>query len=507
MEYKIQPWKHQLEAIERAKALPYFALFFEMGAGKTGTAINILRHKFAQSGELLRTLVFCPPIVCTNWREEWAKHSKIDLKNIHVLAGSGKKRVELFREKAFGQVKAPDGELSSTPIGCTFITNYEALLMDDLFVEFRKWNPQALVFDESHKLKNHTAKRTKRAETLANPRDSKTKQELPRPLVYILSGTPILNSPMDIFSQFQILDGGTSFGSNFFAFRARYFRDANSGMPKERYFPKWVPHPGTEEEFNRRIKSVGSRVLKSECLDLPPLVQVTHKVGMSPEQAKAYREMKQNFITYVNDKACVATIAITKALRLMQITSGFAAVKTTGEEDDAPEVRFTGTPKLEALRDLLEQLTPNHKVLVWAVWKENYQQIADVCNSLGVSFVEVHGGISPTRKNENVKRFQDDLSCRVFIGHPGSGGIGLNLTCSSYSIFYSRTFSLEHSLQAEARNHRGGSKEAGHERITRVDLTVEDTIDEIVTKKLAEKIEVGDKLLKDIVLNMSEQSN
>src|SRR6202041_1640309 len=112
-------------------------------------------------------------------------------------------------------------------------------------------------------------------------------------------------------------------------------------------------------------------------------------------------------------------------------------------------------------------------------------------NKMGIEFVEVHGGISAAQKQKNIEAFQTDPNVQIYLGHPGSGGIGVNLTISDTSIFYSRTFSLEHYLQARARNHRGGSKEAGHEKITHYDLVCEDTIDELAVQKLANKMNMS----------------
>lgn len=470
MEYLIPPWKHQFQAIERAKDLPHFALFMDMGVGKSGTTINILRHKFLYHKRILRTLILCPPIVLENWRSEFKKHSKIDSKKIVLLQGSGQKRLKTFLEHKDEQV--------------IFVANYESLLMGKLYEAFLQWAPEVLVFDESHKCKNHQAKRTKLATRLSDLAAYK----------YILSGTPILNSPMDIFSQFRILDGGASFEKNFFHFRAKYFYDKNAGFrQKQSYFPDWQIRPNFLEEINSKIFAKGMRVTKEECLDLPPLVRQEIAVEMSSDQAKLYESMKKDFVAYIGDVACVATMALTKALRLMQITSGYVKLED-GREAHLP------TPKAAALKELLEELTPNHKVLVWAVFRENYAQIREICTELNVGFVEVHGDISPSQKFRNVDSFNTDAHIRVFIGHPGSGGIGINLVSASYSIFYSRTFSLEQDLQAEARNHRGGSEI--HEKVTRIDLVCKGTIDELVVKKLASKEEISEKVLREISLSL-----
>ncbi len=472
MPFLVKPWEHQLQAIVRASSLHSYGLFFEMGAGKTMTAINILRWKYMQHKRLLRTLVLGPPIVVQNWKREFEMHSKVG-KSVHCLEGSGKKRSELFLKN------------SSLDQPAVFVTNYESLLMAELYQHLVNWQPEVIVFDESHKLKNLQAKRTKLAIKIADLAHYKL----------ILTGTPILNTPMDIFAQYRVMDGGKTFGKNFYVFRAQYFVDQNAGMPKDKYFPAWVPRQGALEELHHKIQPTSMVVKKADCLDLPPLVRQQVHVELSKEQAKLYNAMKKDFIAYVGDKACVATLAITKALRLQQIVSGFITF-AGGDGEDPRNVHLKENPRAQALQELLSEITPFHKCLVWAVFRENYATIRAVCDALGVKYVEVHGEVAPGARQKAVDSFNSDPDIRVFLGHPGSAGIGINLVGASYSIFYSRTFSLEQDLQAEARNYRGGSEI--HEKVTRLDLVATGTIDEAITAKLASKMEISDKVLRDI---------
>ncbi len=472
-------WAHQREAVERAKNLDEFALFFQVGTGKTATCINILRHKYAQNKRLLRTLILCPPIVIHNWQNEIKMHSKIKEWDIIPLVKSQKERCLAMKTFAFRH----DEKLESVPAGKIVITNYEAMLMLDLLKIIHKWQPEVIVCDESHRCKDPTAKRTKAVLDVAKSTRHR----------YILTGTPILNSAMDIFSQFLILDKGEAFGKNFFSFRAHYFYDKNAYLQKtNKYFPNWIPREKMVEEMNALIAEKSMRALKADCLDLPPLVTQNVYVELTPSQQRLYDSMKKDFVAYLGDQACVATLAITKALRLMQIASGFINVE--GMTDGVRKnIELADNPRSKALEELLREITPHSKVLVWAVFKENYNTIRGVCESLGVDFVEVHGDVSAAQKQENVQKFNADSKCRVLVGHPGSAGIGINLVAASYSIFYSRNFSLEQDLQAEARNYRAGSEM--HVSVTRINIVAKDTIDEHITEALAKKQGVAEVLL------------
>ncbi len=485
------PWGHQNKAIPHAITyLPGYGLFFDMGTGKTFTSIAMVIAHF--QGTLARVIIFCPPLVVPNWVEEWKKNTDVNMRDVIPLYGPGPKRLKTFLEQ------------SSRDTGKIFITNYESLLMKPLFEAMFNWAPQALIFDESHNCKSHSAQRSKKADELANPFNVKLRRKEKKPYTLILSGTPVLNSPMDLFQQFKILDGGERFGYNFFQFRGKFFRDRNAGMPKERYFPKWELMTGDKDGFDAeaRIKELMSdismRVLKSECLDLPPEISIIQKVGMSQQQARLYKEMKDDFVTFFNSQACTATLAIVKALRLMQITSGFVSVESR-DGDDIEQVAYDleNTPKDAALRELLQELVieGKHKVLIWSVWRHNYGRIQRICDELGIRSVQVNGDISSAQQRKNVDTFKNDPDCMVFSGHPGSGGIGINLVEAGYSIFYSRNFKLVEYLQARARNHRGGSLEQGHENITHYDLVCDGTIDELAVQKLASKFDMSEKLL------------
>ena len=479
-----KPWDHQRTAIERAWPLDEFGFLFDPGTGKTYTTINTLRLKYAKHGRLLKTLIIGPPIVLENWAKEIQEFSKIKKEDIVVLYGSGKERIKMM-DKIGDKAKIIITNYETLNMGTTRDHKKKVSLPGELFIKLEQWGPEIMVLDESHRCKTHNAARTKRAIRLAKFTNYR----------YILTGSLVLNDLMDVFTQFLFLDKGHTFGQNFFVFRGRYFVDKNAGMPKDRYFPNWQPKEGAYEEINRLIRRKAMYVNKAECLDLPPMVRKTIPVGMSKPQEKAYNEMKQQLVAYIDGKAAVAELALTKALRLQQIVSGFVNVEEGGGKRAAE--KFKKHPRREALKELLADIAPYHKVLVWAVFKENYSDIREVCEELKLDYVEVHGEVTAKSKNDAVHRLNNDPDCRVLIGHPGSGGIGINLVAASHAIFYSRSFSLEYEIQAEARNYRGGSEI--HEKVTRIDLVTRNTIDEQVMLALASKKNIGYQVLKEMV--------
>jgi SNF2 family DNA or RNA helicase len=287
------------------------------------------------------------------------------------------------------------------------------------------------------------------------------------------------------------MDGGATFGPNFYAFRDKYFEDKNASMRgMQNYFPNWQPRAKMQDELAERLSLSSMVVKKEECLDLPPLLKKVIQVQMTKEQIAAYNMMKNDFIAFIEgeheeNKAVVAQLAITKALRLAQITSGFA------KTEEGEEVDFKTNPKINALLDLLEQI--EGKVIIWAHFKHNVRAIEKACIKAKYGVKTLFGDLTNAQKQENLQTFRNDPETRILIANQATGGTGLNLIEAKYSIFFSKSFSLADDLQAEARNYRGGSEI--HDKITRIDLVVPETIDESISTALAAKQQVADDIL------------
>jgi SNF2 family DNA or RNA helicase len=478
-------WAHQKQAVSFALQQKNFALFHEMGGGKTGTLINILRHKYAEKGHIRKTIIFSPIITLENWKKEFANFSRIKDTDIIVLRGTGKKKFETFVDAV------TDPETMKMSRNRIIILNYECVQNKELFNAIKLWRPEILVCDEAHRVRSPSGKRSKAIVEIADKAEHK----------YILTGTPILNSTQDVFQQYRILDGGASFGTNFYLFRARYFRDKNAGWQGQaKYFPDWEPRVDLYGELQRKMyfdeqgRVRAHRVLKKDCMDLPPLIKVKIEVELGKEQKKMYEEMKKHFLTYVQDLkeqkqplAVVANLAVTKALRLQQIASGFV------KADDGQEYPITDVPRINALSELLEDVALSGKVIIWACFKQNYKEIAKLCETLELKYVLLTGEQSTAEKELAMKEFRTNDDVKVIIANQAAGGVGVNLVEAPVSIFYSRNFSLENDMQAEARNYRGGSEM--HQRVTRYDIIAKDTIDELVTEALSCKQDVSQKIL------------
>lgn len=468
-------WAHQQEGMQRGLRSPDFMYAFEMGTGKTRTVIEVLRRRYAENNRMLKTLILCPVIVCDNWKREFAMYSKVNPNDILVLTGSAKQRVKRLLDATGDDMRYPK----------IVVTNYQGMLMPELYGILKQWGIEVLVCDESQRLKSHESKTAKLVAHLSD--DVRHR--------YLLTGTPILNSPADIFMQYRILDGGATFGKNFYTFRAKYFRDDNDAFKgKQHYFPKWEPRLDMIGELQAKIEAKSMRVLAKDCIDLPELVVQDVEVPLSREQLRMYEEMKQDFLTYLKDKegkmsAVVAEMAVTKAMRMQQIVTGFA------KDDEHKVHQIEDVPRLEMLEELLTSITANgSKVIVWSIYHENYKAIAKLCEKLGLKYVELHGGIDPKARIELMDTFRTDPTVQVAICNQKAAGIGVNLIEAQYSIYYSRGYSLEDELQSSTRNFRGGSAEL-FKTVFRINLVAKGTIDDVINEALSKKLKVSQAIL------------
>ena len=454
-------WNHQREVIDRAKNLKQFALFHSVGTGKTRSMLEILRNIYNTHKRVLRTLIISPLIVTRNWENEIALYTKIPKEKYIRLSGPVKDRAETL--------------LTHNGIA---ITNYDVFNNEIFLKAALQWSPEVLILDEAHYCKEQSTKRTKAVHKIAESMGDDGYR-------YLMTGTPIANSQMDVWSLFYILDLGRTFGKSFYGFRNTYFRNINSNKSYLN-FPSWVPRPGCDEVIKEHIKPLSSVVEKEQCLDLPPLIRQKIYVDLTIEQARLYKQMKKDMLVFISETAASASIALVKALRLQQIVSGFLTM-----EDGS--VKKIESNRHKALLELIGTIPADQKIIVWSTFHYDYKVIAETLHKAGILFTEAHGLIPEKKKIENLEMFRNSQSVRILIGSPASIGIGINLVEAAYSIWYSRNFSMIQDSQAEARNYRGGSER--HRTITRYDLVSPDTVDELALQAVEEKFDLAARIL------------
>jgi SNF2 family DNA or RNA helicase len=471
------PYKWQVESFRKFvdNGLESFVELADVGTGKTAETITKLRYlKQVKYPQGIKILIIGPTVVIHNWTREVVKYSveKGELGRLFPLADAKKRVTEM-------------SEIAHRGYHGVVVTNYESFDNEVFTSMVSKWRPHVIVCDELHRLKNYKSKRAKTIVSI-------------RPFADVglgLTGSSILNSPMDLFMQWKFLDNGKTFGSNFFNFRNKYFFDANArwaGRPG--YFPKWDPIPELFGELSEKIQYNSIRVVKSECMDLPPFIVETIKLQMGAKQRKAYEQMQKDFIAFIETggevlSVSVAQLALTKALRLMQIASGFVSIEGA---ENGEGVVFGDNPKLDALEKIIED-NPEAKIIVWCSYKANYKAIGERLDKIKIPHVFITGEQNAEEKQAAIDAFQNDPKIRVTVNNRKAGGIGINLTSASISVVFSRNFSLEEEIQSDGRNYRGGSQI--HEKITKINLVMEDTIEEQIIEALSNKSNISEMIL------------
>jgi SNF2 family DNA or RNA helicase len=227
------------------------------------------------------------------------------------------------------------------------------------------------------------------------------------------------------------------------------------------------------------IKPLVSWVKKSECLDLPDQIDEVRSVELGDNQRRAYREMKAQLITEIQGHAITAPMALTKLLKLREITSGFA-FDVAGQE-----VAIGECPKLRDLEDLLEE-AGDQPVMIWAVFKWDIAQIcAFLVKKYGIGcYRTLYSGTADHQGS--IDDFKGGKS-RFLVANPASAAHGLTFVNSCLQVFYSLDYSLERYEQAKARIHRAGQTQ----KCTYVHLVARGTIDEDIMRILREKGDIS----------------
>ena len=428
-----------------------YACFAEMGCGKTFVMISAIIERIKKEPDL-KVLIVSVPIVLSQWKSEFNKFFPGYPQNKILVADAATRKKDL--------------DLNKFQI---IVTNYSAFSdrKKGYLKFFKSWSPGLSCLDESHKIKNYSAICTKNIIDFC--KGSKYKN--------ILSGTPILNSPLDSFSQYMFLDNGETLGNNYYVFKAKYFYDLLAG--KGLGFPKLVPIKQKLPELSELIMSKACRVLLKECKDLPDLIKITIPIIMHPHVHKIYNEMKEEFLTYVNDTACVAQTAVVKATRLMQVSSGHII------NEDKEVVTIPNNNKLEKLSELLDEVLEHHnKVIIWTCFRHDIKIISELLEAKKLSYCLLTGSQSTKEKGLEVDRFQNGDAV-VCLANASAAGLGVNLTAASVSIIFSRNFNLGDYLQSSARNYRSGSEI--HEKIIQYTLAYDKSIDANISAVLDSK--------------------
>jgi SNF2 family DNA or RNA helicase len=461
--FKTKPYAHQITALEKSWQKDEYGYFMEMGTGKSKVLVDNMAMLY-DKGKINAALIIAPKGVYRNWlSQEIPNHlpSHVDHKTVLWTALTSK-----TKDKEYQQLFKTDYDLH------ILLMNVEALSTKkgvEFAGKFLRCHKTLMAVDESTTIKNPTAKRTKAI--LALSKEAKYRR--------ILTGSPVTKSPLDLYSQCAFLNEFLLGFSSFYTFRNRYAQMIERNFGGRRV--QIVASYRRLDELAETLKKFSYRILKEDCLDLPPKVYMRREIDLSDEQKKAYSTMKSAALAHLNGKIATAPHVLTQLMRLHQITCGHFTA------DDGTIQEFKNN-RMSELLNLLDEI--EGKVIIWANYVYDIKQIVNtISDEYGEdSIVQYYGAIESKKRQTNIEKFQDPKSkARFFVGNPQTGGYGITLTAASNVIYYSNGYDLEKRLQSEDRAHRIGQEKS----VTYIDLIARDTVDEKIVKALRKKINIA----------------
>ena len=464
--FKTKPYAHQLTALEKSWNKENFAYFMEMGTGKTKVLIDNVAMLY-DKGKIDGALIIAPKGVVKTWYEqELPTHLPDHIENVSVLwqpnitKTQQEKLDTLFEIDTALHILIMNVEALSTEKGVKFATK---------FINSHK---TMMAIDESTTIKTPSARRTKNIISLGL--NAKYKR--------IMTGSPITKNPLDLYTQCEFLDPWLLDFASYYAFRNRYAEMKTMHLRGRSI--QVVDGFQNLGELSDKVKDFSYRVLKEDCLDLPPKNFIKRHISLTADQQKVYKQMKEEALAILNGKVTTTMTVLTQLMRLHQITCGYV----TADDGSTQEVESN---RMTELMSVLEET--EGKAIIWA----NYQfSVGDIIKNITKkfgkdSYVHYYGLTPQEIRQENIVKFQTDPNCRFIIGTPATGGYGITLTAANTVIYYSNGYDLEKRLQSEDRAHRIGQKK----NVTYIDIIAEDTIDEKIVEALRNKIDIASQVM------------
>lgn len=493
------PYQHQKAGVLHLYRNLRAGLFYSPGLGKCKITVDLQRLTGA------KMLVVCPLVMLGTWADEFQKHGEIS--DVLIIDGSKKEKTTRIHQAQ-----------QHTPIA-TIVTYTVASLYTD---ELLKIGYDAIIADESHQLKTPFSNRTKAVTTLA----LRAKRRV------LLSGTPSLGSPFDMYAQLRFL-GTYLCPENWWAFRKMF--GVFPEWEKDDNVPKMLLGFKNLELMNERVSLVSLKKTKEECLDLPAQQIIDEHFALFPDQKKEYNTLVQDRCMgaglSLKDRMLDGTLShadglttpphviadetITLLGKVDQISSGFVYMTTRNPGlcngckhvincvDDGIKP-YTQTCKivtkqpptavhhcksnarLDRCKGLLETILedPANKVIIWANFHTELDDIENAVKESGIQYVRVQGGMAREDLMSAMTTFNTDPICRIYLAQV-STGVGVTLNAANYTIYYNLPWSLEHYLQSLDRNYRIGQSR----KVTVYRLLGRYTLDDAKAKALDQKID------------------
>lgn len=449
-------WPAQREAVEFCLQRPAAMLDMEMGTGKTRVAIEVIKAR----GDVRRVLVVCPKAVIPVWGNEIVKYR--DPGTPWCIVSRGSETVSKFASMVEKTVSTDPGKFMDV-----IVVNYDSVwrrpLGDILYKVAKDGALDMVVLDESHRAKSAGSKVSKYLAMLG--------KEVPYRLC--LSGTPMANSPLDVYGQYRFLDP-TIFGTRHDSFLQRY---AVLGGPERRFVVGYK----NQQDLMGRFQSVAYTCSIDDVRDrikLPDhLPDHVVPVRLPARDVRTLRQLAREFVAECGGGFVTASNVLVRILRMQQIASGFCQVQdgplAAGEE------RELNRSKADALSDLVADLPPDERLVVFCVFRHDLDMVSEVAERYGRPCFELSG------REHRVDDWRASEGGLVAV-QIQAGAEGVDMTCAHRAVYYSLPHSLALYDQSRARLYRPGQERP----VQFVHLVAEGTVDESMYASLVAKRDV-----------------
>ena len=462
--FKNDPMAHQRDALNQIWGNEEAALFMAMRTGKTFVAIN-WSVALAMSGDVQGMIVVTLSAITFDWEGQLDEHSPIPI-NQHTIKAGNKDRTQRWID---------NNEVEGFKV---LVVGLEAFSQGNAWEYVRKFamtHKCVMIVDESSGIKNSTKIRSKRISDIGGLCKYRA----------ILTGTPITQGIEDLFGQFKFLNWNIIGIKSEFAYRARY---CIMGGFEQRQVVGYR-HIG---EIMDNVKPYVYQITTEEANpNLPEKIFELRLVEPNATQKRLFKELGDANLmeTNIGDLFLETETVLERMIRYQQIAGGHFPYGNDEGGYDIVVIPDTNH-KLNAMMADIEILPKDSKIIIWSVFRPEIDLIVEaLTKKYGLeSCAQFHGGVDKDQRAINVRRFQEDDDCRFFIANK-SASKGVELSAASIHLFYSRSFSYEDNIQAEARTSSAKQKA---DSILYIDYRINLKIDKQIYKAYATKKGMAD---------------
>lgn len=456
--FKTKPFSHQIEGVRYGLEYDRWFLGDEQGLGKTKQVIDIAVARKIKLGYKHCLIVCGVNTLKWNWVNEIRTHSNEDSWILGQKFSKGKVKIGSTKDKLNDLLALKKGE----NLPYFIITNVESFRDKDIADTIKDLCSKGIInmcaADEMHKMKNPASQQTK-GFLKCNPECR-----------IGMTGTPLLNSPLDLYIILKWL-GYESHA--FYSFKNHYCVMGGFGGYE-------VVGYKNMDQLTSQVREIMLRRIKSEVLDLPDKTYIDEIVEMSPQQTSIYDNIESSLKIELASGTLDLSNPLSVLIRLRQATGWTGIVSDTVAE----------SAKLDRMEEIVEEaVSNNNKCIIFSNWTQMTDVIYEKLKIYNPAIIT--GGTKDSERQTMVDKFQTDPSCHVIVGTIGAMGTGLTLTAGSTVIFVDEPWNRALFDQAVDRAHRIGAKS----NVTIYSIMCKDTIDEKIHNIIYKKGVMSDAII------------